>query len=164
MFPYIKIKCKDKAFGSLRHVFVYLCVMLQNVSYNDKKQRTDIDALVGKPFTLLERLKLGGVGSPKLYVTTSSKEIDALFLLDHNDNTCNIELRPKGIILRFRSLLETYALVVPYYKLTLFKGTSDAYSVHVEHHKVSVSAQSEAVRLFFKKVQYQKAKNSQEYL
>ena len=138
--------------------------MLQNISYNNKKQRSEIDLLVGKPFTLLERLKLGGVGSPKLYVTSSSKEIDALYLLDHNDNTCNIELRPRGVILRFRSLLETYALIVPYYKLTLFKGTSDVYSVHAEHHKVSVSAQSETVRIFFKKIQHQKAKNSQDYL
>ncbi len=138
--------------------------MLQNVSYNNKKQRAEIDALVGKPFTLLERLKLGGVGSPKLHVTASSKEIDALFLLDHNDNTCNVELRPKGIILRFRSLLETYALIIPYYKLTLFKGTKDAYSVHTDHHKVSVSAESTPVRVFFKKIQNQKALHSQEYL
>ncbi len=138
--------------------------MLQNVSYNDKKQQDEIDDLLGKPFTLLERLKLGGVGSPKLYVTASSKEIDSLFLLDNNDNTCNIELRPKGVILRFRSLLETYALIIPYYKLTLFKGTSDAYSVHADHHKVSMSAQSAPVRLFFKKIQQQKAKNSENYL
>ena len=138
--------------------------MLQNVSYKNKKQQIEIESLVGKPFTLLERLKLGGVGSPKLYVTTSSKEIDALFLLDHNDNTCNIELRPKGIILRFRSLLETYALVVPYYKLTLFKGTSDAYSVHTAHHKVSVLAQEASIRTFFKKILEQKAIHSQEYL
>lgn len=138
--------------------------MLANVSYNNKVQREEIDATVGKPFTLIQRLKLGGVGSPKLYVTTSSKEIDALFLLDQNDNTCNIELRPKGIIVRFRSLLETFALVVPYYKLTVFKGTSDIYSIHIDHHKVSVSAQSEPVRLFFKKVQQQKALASQDYL
>jgi len=155
---------KDTGLNKLHRVFVYLCDMLQNISYNNKKQRNEIDRLVGKPFTLLERLKLGGVGSPKLYVTSSSKEIDALYLLDHNDNTCNIELRPRGVILRFRSLLETYALIVPYYKLTLFKGTSDVYSVHAEHHKVSVSAQSEPVRIFFKKIQHQKAKNSQDYL
>lgn len=138
--------------------------MLANVSYNNKVQRQEIDAIVGKPYPLLQRIKLGGVGSPKLYVTSSSKEIEGLFVLDHNDNTCNIELRPNGIILRFRSLLETYALVIPYYKLTLFKGTSEAYSVHFEHHKVYVSAKQEAVRLFFKKIQQLKAKFSEDYL
>lgn len=158
------MNCKDTGFQKVQMVLLYLCEMLANVSYNNKLQRDEIDALVGKPFTLLQRIKLGGVGSPKMYVTASSKEIDALFLLDHNDNICNIELRPKGIILRFRSLLETYAVVIPYYKLTLFKGTSDAYSVHFEHHKVSVSAQSESVRLFFKKIQQQKAVISKDYL
>ena len=138
--------------------------MLANVSYNNKAQRESIDKLVGKPFTLVNRLKLGGVGSPKLHVVSTSKEIDSLFVLDHNDNTCNIELRPNGIILRFRSLLETYGLIIPYYKLTIFKGTGEAYSIHMEHHKVGISAKSKNVRDFFKKIQQQKARISDNYL
>ena len=138
--------------------------MLANVSYNNKAQRESIDMLVGKPFTLVNRLKLGGVGSPKLHVVSSSKEIDSLFVLDHNDNTCNIELRPNGIILRFRSLLETYGLIIPYYKLTIFKGTGEAYSIHMEQHKVGISAKSKNVRDFFKKIQQQKARISDNYL
>lgn len=138
--------------------------MLANVSYNNKAQREFIDKLVGKPFTLMNRLKLGGVGSPKLHVVSTSKEIDSLFVLDHNDNTCNIELRPNGIILRFRSLLETYGLIIPYYKLTIFKGTGEAYSIHMEHHKVGISAKSKNVRDFFKKIQQQKARISDNYL
>ena len=138
--------------------------MLANISYNYKDQREYIDQLVGKPFTLMNRLKLGGVGSPKLHVISSSKEIDSLFVLDHNENTCNIELRPNGIILRFRSLLETYGLIIPYYKLTVFKGTGEAYSIHMEHHKVSISTKSKNVREFFKKIQQQKACISRDYL
>ena len=138
--------------------------MLANVSYNNKTQRESIDTLVGKPFTLMNRLKLGGVGSPKLHVVSSSKEIDSLFVLDHNDNTCNIELRPNGIILRFRSLLETYGLIIPYHKLSIFKGTGEAYSIHMEHHKVGISAKSKNVRDFFKKIQQQKARISDNYL
>ena len=138
--------------------------MLANISYNDKDQREYIDKLVGKPFTLMNRLKLGGVGSPKLHVVSSSKEIDSLFVLDHNENTCNIELRPNGIILRFRSLLETYGLIIPYYKLTVFKGTGEAYSIYMEHHKVSISTKSKNVREFFKKIQQQKACISRDYL
>ena len=83
---------------------------------------------------------------------------------DSNDNTCNIELRPNGIILRFRSLLETYGLIIPYYKLTLFKGSGEAYSIHMEHHKVSISSKSKNVREFFKKIQQQKANISGDYL
>ena len=138
--------------------------MLANVTYNNKAQRESIDSLVGKPFTLMNRLKLGGVGSPKLHVVSSSKEIDSLLVLDHNENTCNIELRPNGIILRFRSLLETYGLIIPYYKLSVFKGTGEAYSIHMEHHKISISTKSKNVREFFKKIQQQKACISRYYL
>ena len=138
--------------------------MFVNVSYNDKVQCKSIDALVGKPFTIMNRLKLGGVGSPKLHVVSSSKEIDSLLILDHNDNTCNIELRPKGIILRFRSLLETYGLIIPYYKLTIFKGTGDTYFIYMEHHKIGISAKSKNVRNFFKKIQQHKASISENYL
>jgi hypothetical protein len=55
-------------------------------------------------------------------------------------------------------------LIIPYYKLTLFKGSGEAYSIHMEHHKVSVSSKSKSVREFFKKIQQQKASISGNYL
>ena len=84
--------------------------MLVNVSYNNKELTRKIDDEVGKPFLLKNRWAMGGIGSPKLFITESSIEIRNLLLLDNNLDSCNIELRPKGIIVRFRSLLETYAL------------------------------------------------------
>ena len=83
--------------------------MLLNVSYNDPNQEQTITNLVGKPFSLRDRIKFSGVGSPKLHIVSSSPKIANLLLLDNNLDVCNIEIRPKGIILRFRSLLETYA-------------------------------------------------------
>ena len=87
--------------------------MLLNVSYNDPKQELTITDLVGKPFNLRDRIKFSGVGSPKLQIVSSSPKIANLLLLDNNLDVCNIEIRPKGIIVRFRSLLETYAMVIP---------------------------------------------------
>ena len=77
--------------------------------------------LVGKPFGLFKRIKEGGVGSGKLLITKADKDIENSLILDHNLNYCNIEMRPNGIIVYFRVLLETYALVIPYYKLVMFK-------------------------------------------
>ena len=94
--------------------------MLLNISYNDSNQRKLIDKVVGKTFSLQKRWGLGGIGSEKLTINSSSVEIHNLLILDHNVNVCNIELRPKGIIVRFRSLLETYGLIIPYYKLKLY--------------------------------------------
>ncbi len=130
--------------------------MLKNVSYNDSKVEEQISNQVGKPFTLLKRIELGGIGSPKLEIVACSKEINNLLLLDHNTNICNIELRPKGIIVRFRSLLETYALVVPYYKLVLFKGKSNEYSIYKDHFVIKIKADKPTIILFFKKIMKQK--------
>ena len=134
--------------------------MLVNVSYNNKEITRKVDEEVGKPFTLKQRWKLGGIGSPKLSITSTSTEIRNLLILDNNLNTCNIELRPKGVILRFRSLLETYALVIPFYKLTIYKGDLATYSVYRDHYFVKVRADTKAIQKFFKKILNYKADNS----
>ena len=130
--------------------------MLLNVSYNDPKIKEKIDTAVGKPFTLKERWAKGGVGSSKLIISQTSIEIHNLLVLDNNRNTCNIELRPKGIILRFRSLLETYALVIPYYKLTLYKGKAQEYSIYKDKQFVKVVADTKATFKFFSKISAEK--------
>ena len=134
--------------------------MLLNVSYNNKEITQKIDKEVGKPFTLKQRWAMGGIGSPKLFITASSTEIRNLLILDNNLDSCNIELRPKGIILRFRSLLETYALVIPFYKLVIYKGDLAVYSVYRDHHFVKVKADTKAIQKFFRKMLDYKADNS----
>ena len=134
--------------------------MLVNVSYNNKELTRKIDDEVGKPFLLKNRWAMGGIGSPKLFITESSIEIRNLLLLDNNLDSCNIELRPKGIIVRFRSLLETYALVIPYYKLSVYKGDFAIYSIYRDHHFIKVRSDTKAIQKFFKKMLDYKADTS----
>ena len=138
--------------------------MIYNISYKDNKQIELINNSVGKPYSLTSRIKLGGVGSPKYYIKSSDKKIDSLLILDNNDNTCNIEMRPKGIIIRFRSLLETYALIIPYFKLSIFKPTGDTYSIHSGDNKIIIFTNTENKRKFIKRVLEQKAKISKDYI
>ena len=134
--------------------------MLLNVSYTDKKITEKIDAEVGKPFTLKERFAMGGIGSPKLHITETSLEIQNLLILDNNLNTCNIEMRPKGIIVRFRSLLETYGLVIPYYKLTIYKGDFAVYSIYRDNYFIKVKSDTKAIQKYFRKLLDYKADNA----
>ena len=133
--------------------------MLLNVSYNNPDVRKKIDEAVGRPFTLMERIKMGGIGSPKLFINTCSLEINNLLILDNNLNICNIEMRPLGIIVGFRSLLESYALIIPYYKLSLYKGKADEYSIYRDKYyfKIRARKQDMAAHGFFKKVLEHKA-------
>ena len=130
--------------------------MLLNVSYNDRKIKKQIDSEVGPPFSLRDRWKLGGIGSSKLAITYASVDIHNLLVLDNNSNSCSVELRPKGIIVRFRSLLETYGLVIPYYKLKVYKGQAQEYSIYKDHFCIKVAATEESTHLYFKKLITQK--------
>lgn len=134
--------------------------MLVNVSYNNKEITRKIDEQVGKPFTLKERWNLKGIGSPKLIIKETSVEIRNLLILDNNRDSCNVEMRPKGIIVRFRSLLETFALVIPYYKLTIYKGDFAVYSIYRDHYFIKVEADTKAVQKFFRKMLDYKADNA----
>ncbi len=97
-------------------------MMTKNISYKDKAVRSEINALVGKPFAMFERFRMGGIGSPRYTIREASANIMSLLNLDHNANYCNIELRPGGIIVGFRSILETYAWIMPYARLSIFRS------------------------------------------
>ncbi|WP_034924377.1 hypothetical protein [Gillisia sp. CAL575] len=134
--------------------------MLLNISYNRPEIKERINKEVGSTFTLIERIKLKGTGSPKLHITSTSIEIHNLLILDSSTNICNIELQPKGIIVMFRSLLETYALIIPYYKLNLYKGKSEEYSVYKDHYFIKIKADNPSIHKFMMKILDYKTDNA----
>lgn len=114
--------------------------MLLNVSYNKKDITQKINQAVGKPFSLIERFRRKGIGSTKLIITQTSQQISELLALDNNRNQCNVEMRPNGIIVGFRSILESYALIIPYHKLVMYKGKSDEYSIYMDNYFIKFQA------------------------
>ena len=126
--------------------------MLRNISYNDHKIQNEITEMIGESFSFFERIKMNGIGSSNLRIQGCNSEIENLLNLDNNDNRCNIEIRKKGIIVRFRALLETYALIIPFYKLKLFKGESSIYSIYIDNYYIKVLANNKNVHDFFKKI------------
>ena len=131
--------------------------MLRNVSYKNDKQQNEINEFVGKPFSLLERLKQKGIGLGKLIIIKASKEIENLLVLDQNINQCNIERRPNGIIIYFRVLLETYALIIPYYKLVVFKVDGDVYTFHIDHRMIKIKVNNKKNHEFIRNILNEKA-------
>ncbi|MCK0160595.1 hypothetical protein [Allomuricauda sp. F6463D] len=133
--------------------------MLLNVSYNDKKITKKIDEAVGKPMSIKERFAIGGIGSPKLHITEASLDIYNLLVLDNSTNTCNVEIRPNGVIVRFRSRLETFGLIIPYYKLNIYKGNIGIYSIYMDHYFIKIRSDTKAIQKFFRKLLDYRADN-----
>ena len=126
--------------------------MLRNISYKDSRIKEEIKKMVGEPFSLFERIKMNGIGSSSLEIQSSDKEIENLLKLDNNINRCNIEIRKKGIIIRFRSILETYGLIIPFYKLKLFKGQSSVYSIYIDKYYIKILVKKKNDHDYFKKI------------
>lgn len=97
--------------------------MLRNVSYNHKKINEEIEKAVGPAFSLWSRIKMGGIGSPKMLISNCSPDVAKELNKDNYPNKAYIELRPKGICIYFRSLLETFSLTIPYYRLTIYNNS-----------------------------------------
>lgn len=133
--------------------------MLLNISRDFTQKREEINELTGKPFSLEERKKLDGSILTDLTITAASIEIYNLLVLNQGESYCNIEMRPKGVIISFRAAGETYALVIPFYKLKIYKGKAEEYSFYKDNHfiKVQAGATETHVHSFIKKLRHYKA-------
>lgn len=96
--------------------------MLKETTYNTKEIRQEINNMVGRPLSVFKRFKIGGNGSQRLVILESFKKMDSLLDVDNRSRHCNIEIREGGIMIHFRSRLETYAWLVPFHLLSIFKS------------------------------------------
>lgn len=102
--------------------------MVYNTTYNNQDYNTESTNLVGVKFTLLERLKLGGIGSGRLIIKSTSLKLNTTHLKFTEIDYANIELRPNGIIIHYTQKLERYSWVIPYYRLMIYN--TEVFSIH----------------------------------
>jgi len=134
--------------------------MIYNISYNDSNVRSKIEIDIDKPLSLNQKFLIGGSGSPKLNITDCSSEIKKYLNQDNNINTCIIEIRNGGIIVMFKSILETYALTIPFHKLIIYKGKSNEYSIYKDNYYIKILANTKTVHDFIKKIKNFKIKKT----
>jgi len=86
-----------------------------------------INKLVGKPFSFAERIKMGGIGSPRFIIGKASLNLEEKFTSFDSINNGSIELRPSGVIIHFKNNLVHYIWAIPYYKLTLYSNEFESF-------------------------------------
>lgn len=133
--------------------------MLVNLSKNPRSLKQKMEEAVGAAFNLEQRKELEGIDSGLLEITTSSIDIYNLLVLNKGMSTCSIEMRPDGIILRFQAALETYALVIPHYKLKIYKGKAKEYAFYMDNYYIKVKAEQQKVHDFIRKIRQYKAQH-----
>lgn len=131
-------------------------------SYYDKKTIEKVNTLVGKPYGLIEIFKIGRIGSPKLKIIATCNKIGSVINIDNSLKSCNIELRPNGIIVHFKARLDTYLLCIPYYKLSIFNTTKTVTTIYCDTYKISIDNSN--FTAFKNKIYHYKAKLSENFI
>ena len=101
---------------------------LHNITYKNKETEKEINAEMGKPFGLIEKLRLGGIGSRRMIIENFSEDLKNLALKVSGIQYANIELRPNGIIVHINQGIYTHAWTIPYFRLSIFNG--DFFTIH----------------------------------
>ena len=93
--------------------------MIYNVTRTNKNTDREVDNLLGKRFGLLHKLRNGSIGSEPFIITDCSAEFGIDILSNDYDRKCNIELRPKGIIMHYRKKSSSFILPIAFSDLTI---------------------------------------------
>jgi len=126
--------------------------VILNSTYTDKVNTQLTNDLVGKPFSLLKRLQLGGIGSKRMVISKVSLNLRKYLNTIADINYANIELRPAGILIHINKGLQTFTWIIPYYQLVIYK--TDGSSIHSQGRFILFKQNMllNANREFFKKM------------
>ena len=104
--------------------------MIYNTTYNNKEAKEVFEVLLGKPYTFLKALKLGGVGSKRMMIEQVSPKFSSMMNNVSDINYGNIELREKGIIVHINKGLKNYSWAIPFYQLHIYN--TQTFSIHAQ--------------------------------
>jgi hypothetical protein len=101
---------------------------LYNISFKDKERDELIDAEMGIPYSLIAKIKLGGIGSRRMIIEDMSVNMSHLKSKVEDLQYGSIELRPQGIIVHVNLGLDVFAWTIPFYRLSIYNG--DFFTIH----------------------------------
>jgi len=104
--------------------------MIFTTTYTNKEAKELTDDLIGLPFTFLQSLRMGGVGSKRMIIEETSQNFHQYINKISDINYANIELRPEGIIVLLNKGLHNYNWIIPYRQLVIYK--TDRLSIHAQ--------------------------------
>jgi len=134
-----------------------------NTTHTDKETSKEIDTLLGKPFTLLQSIKLKGTGSKRMIIDEVSVGFKNIINTVSDLNYGNIELREKGILIHINKGLRNFSWAIPFYQLHIYK-TSD-FSIHAQGNFVRFKSNKllKENKKFIEKLMDCKIKNDEQY-
>lgn len=88
--------------------------MIYNTTYRNDHDIYLINQTVGKPFSFIKRLKMGGIGSKRMFIAAFSSDFEMCKTVSQETQFGFIELRPKGILVLINKQLQNFTWPIPY--------------------------------------------------
>jgi len=104
--------------------------MIFNTTLNNKDATATMNDLLGKSYSFLKAIKMGGVGSKRMIIDAVSPGFLKVINAVSDVNYGNIELREKGIIVHINKGLKNYSWAIPFYQLHTYK--TEGFSIHAQ--------------------------------
>ena len=137
--------------------------MILNTTHNNPEHKQIIADLVGESFSLVQKLKMKGIGSKRMIIDEVSPNMQSMMNRVSDINYANIELRPNGILVRINQGLKNFTWIIPYYQLVIYKVNGS--SLHAQgrfiHFRNSKTFREN--KGFFDKLLDEKVKYEMEY-
>ena len=110
--------------------------MLFDTTDTNKDYLKETTNTVGKAFSFVEKIKMGGVSSGKLEVAEFSAKLQPKDQLPSALNYATIVLRPNGVIVHFRNEGKRYSWIIPYYRLVIYNTRT--FTIHANGHFIKL--------------------------
>lgn len=100
--------------------------MILDSTHPNKEHKQIINDLIGKSFSFIEAIKMGGVGSKRMIIEEASPNMKQYLNQVSDINYANIEMRTDGVVVYINKGLKNFTWIIPYYQLVIYKtnGTS----------------------------------------
>ena len=138
--------------------------MVLDTTHYNKEHKQLLDEFVGKPYSILESIKRGGVGSKRMIIKELSPNLSFITNNVADINYADIELRRKGVLIRITKGLKNFTWAIPFYQLVFYK--TDFTSIHAQgkyiHFKNTKTFKENA--RFFKNIMHEKIKFDEQYI
>jgi len=104
--------------------------MILNTTHFHKDHKRLLMGVVGKQFSVLESLKMKGIGSKRMIIHDVSPNLKPYMNTVSDANYANIELREKGILILINKGLQNFTWAIPYYQLVMYR--TNGASIHAQ--------------------------------
>ena len=137
--------------------------LILDTTYKAKENKRIINDLIGKPYNIIESIKLKGIGSKRMIIEDVSPNLYQYLNSTSTLNYANIEIRSAGIIIYINKGLKNYSWIIPFYHLVIYK--TNGLSIHAQgnyiHFKNNITFKEN--KSFFNKLLNEKVKHDLKY-